>query len=213
MILKSLNESYGQIKEILSYRRYLLTAVVIGVLFFIVYAIATQMMSITERNNPFNFILASNWPNLIFKEIAFPNYEPIMRVDWGPIIMFLSVPNLVLALVITILASLNLTISIFSITAPSAKICKINPVQGILSSLPAFLTGFACCSPIFLVSLGIFTASTSVFLIQIFPFFVPLSLIGLFLSLYYSTWRLSTKIEEANQSDSVKLDKQQTISL
>ena len=201
MVLNNVEIAYNQLKDILRYKKYLSIAIMIGIGFFFLYAIATQMLYITSNNSAFTFLLLPNWPELIFRERGFPNYESIILILLGPLRFEIPIPNLLFAILISVLASLNLTVSIFSMTAPTA--CRINPVQGLASSLPAFLTGFACCSPVFLMGLGIFSASTTLLFIEILPYFVPLSIIGLILSLFYSTWKLSSKIQKSD----IKIDK------
>ncbi|MHA2365378.1 MAG: hypothetical protein ACXAC7_15575 [Candidatus Hodarchaeales archaeon] len=189
--MNSITIAYIQIKHVLYLKKYQLLAILIGFSFFIFYLYTTQLISFTTINFPFAITIVSEWQDKIFRVRAFPNYEPIILFTWGPIFLLIPIPNLFLAVIISVLASLNLTLSVFSITAPTA--CRINPANGILSALPAFLTGFACCSPVFLIGLGIFSASITLFFIEILPFFIPFSLIGLMLSLFWSSWRLGKK--------------------
>ena len=189
----SIKIAYNQLNEIFSYRKYLIIAFIITIISFIFYALATQMLTFTSGDRPFTFSLASNWPDLIFKEIVFPNYEPIILLAWGPVFFLIPILTLFIAIIISVLLGLNLTVTIFSLTSPKAR--RINPIQGVLSSLPAFLTGFTSCSPAFLMSLESFSSSLTILFIQVFPFLIPVSLIGLILSLFWSTSKLNSIIQ------------------
>ena len=80
MILNNAEIAYNQLKDILRYKKYFSIALIIGIGFFFLYAIATQMLYITSNNSPFTFLLLPNWPELIFRERGFPNYESIMLI-------------------------------------------------------------------------------------------------------------------------------------
>ncbi|MHA1909546.1 MAG: hypothetical protein ACW98Y_19765, partial [Candidatus Thorarchaeota archaeon] len=84
-------------------------------------------------------------------------------------------------------------------------LCRIDPSRSILSAVPALLTGFACCGPTLLLSLGIASASITIAFVTILPLFLPVALIGLVVSLLWSGWKLNPHKLEDNQSEDNKV--------
>lgn len=106
----------------------------------------------------------------LWRERAPWNWEPV--AVFQPVegfALFLSMPNLLLAAGLGTLLALNVTASIHLYT--EARHCGLaKSASGILASAPAFLTGFACCAPTFLLALG--TVSAGLFLALV-PFLLP----------------------------------------
>lgn len=154
-------------------------------IFLIFYSFATQIIYINPVNSEFSIYILDDWHNKLFLVRAFPNFEPIGYITFGQFFITLPIPTLMLGIFISTLVSINMSVSVYSWT--NSK-CRINPATGFASSLPAFLTGFACCSPIFIISLG--SSALSTVFIEIFPLLIPVTLLMLILSLFWSLMKL-----------------------
>lgn len=160
--------------------------VVFIAVYYLFYSLITQTTFITSSTD-FSIRILDDWYNKIFSVRAFPNYEPIGAINLGPLFITLPVPTMLIGLAISSLMSINMSISVYSWTNPK---CRINPVSGILSSLPAFFSGLACCAPVFLITLGS-SAFTTLF-IDVFPFLIPIAFLFLILSIAWSLNRLDS---------------------
>lgn len=81
------------------------------------------------------------------------SFTPVARVRLG-LLTYLFSFNTVLGLVLSALVGLNLALTYLAWTQPEA--CGIGrSSSGVLASLPAVLSGTACCGPVVLISLGV----------------------------------------------------------
>lgn len=113
---------------------------------------------------PFVFV---GWENL-WRTRAPYNYEPVAVLQPGEgFALLLALPNLLLAAGLGVLLALTLTTAVHLYT--QARHCGLGKsASGILASAPAFLTGFACCSPTALAFLlGAVSAVAFVGLLQV----------------------------------------------
>lgn len=106
------------------------------------------------------------------------SFTPVARVQLGPVTYLLSF-NSVLGSVLAVLVGLNLGLTYLAWTRPKA--CGIGQSStGVLASLPAVLSGSACCGPVVLIVLGIQASGA---LLTTFQFLLPLSVVLLLGSL------------------------------
>ncbi|MDW7661581.1 MAG: hypothetical protein SCL54_09215 [Bacillota bacterium] len=92
-----------------------------------------------------------NMGDLLLKTRAPFLWEPTLRVYTGfGMTIDLSVINVLIMIFLIIIAFLNIALLVTSIKMP--KVCSIGSKTGRLASmLPAFLSGFACCAPTFVI--------------------------------------------------------------
>ncbi|MGP4050434.1 hypothetical protein [Streptomyces sp. 2A115] len=108
-------------------------------------------------------------------------FEPVLA--WHPtehLAVFLSPVNLLLGSVVAALVGCNIAVAAFA--ARQAASCRQpgrrTGYARLLGVLPAFLLGFACCVPTFLLVLGTGTAAALLpMLIPLRPVFYPLTLV------------------------------------
>lgn len=80
-------------------------------------------------------------------------FTPIAKIDAGPVTYLFSF-NTVLGLGLAVLVGLNLALSYLAWRQPQA--CGIGERStGLLASVPALLSGTACCGPVVLIVVGI----------------------------------------------------------
>jgi hypothetical protein len=101
-------------------------------------------------------------------------FRPVARVSLGPLTYLFSL-NTVLGAGIAALVGLNLALSYLAYTSPRA--CGVGSQSaGLLASVPALLSGSACCGPVVLVVLGIQASSV---LLTAFQLLLPVAVLAL----------------------------------
>jgi hypothetical protein len=97
-------------------------------------------------------------------------FTPVARVAAGPV-TYLASFNTVIGLLLAGLVGLNLALTYLAWRQPTA--CGIGSRStGLLASVPALLSGTACCSPVVLIVLGI---QASGVLLTAFQFLLPVA--------------------------------------
>ena len=105
-------------------------------------------------------------------------FRPVARVSLGPVTYLFSL-NTPIGGAIAALVGLNLALSYLAYTSPAA--CGIGSQSaGLFASVPALLSGSACCGPVVLVVLGV---QASGVLLSAFQFLLPVAVLALFGSL------------------------------
>lgn len=98
------------------------------------------------------------------------SFTPVARLTLGPLTYLFSF-NTVLGLVISVLVGANLALTYLAWTQPKA--CGLGQSStGVLASLPAVLSGTACCGPVVLIVLGIQLSGA---LLTAFQFLLPVA--------------------------------------
>jgi hypothetical protein len=106
------------------------------------------------------------------------SFTPVARVSAGPVTYLFSL-NTVIGLGIAGLVGLNLGLTYLAWRQPAA--CGIgSSSSGLLASIPAILSGTACCGPIVLIILGI---QASGIIVTTFQFLLPVAVVLLLASL------------------------------
>jgi len=97
-------------------------------------------------------------------------FEPIARLEAGPIVYLFAPGNAALGLVLGALVGVTLAVSVVAWRGPSA--CRLGPGAGATAGLPGLVSGVACCGPQILVVVGI---QASAGLVAAMQWLVPLS--------------------------------------
>jgi hypothetical protein len=106
------------------------------------------------------------------------SFTPVARVSVGPVTYLFSL-NTVLGIGIAGLVGLNLGLTYLTWRQPAA--CGIgSSSSGFLASIPAVLSGTACCGPVVLIVLGI---QASGIIVTAFQFLLPIAVVLLLGSL------------------------------
>lgn len=113
------------------------------------------------------------------------SFEGIAVVDLGVARYLLSPLNVIIAGGIGALVGLNMALSYLASVRPSS--CGIGASSGLLASIPALLSGSACCAPVLLIVLGV-TASGA--LVTAITWLLPVSVILLVVTLVYMSGRI-----------------------
>ncbi len=157
-----------------------------GFLYALYYLYSIGNIAIAEIPEPLSFRVVDDWQEKIFKPIVPFLWEAIaVFYIYRGLIFLISVPNLIIAFLLSLLVFLNMTVAVYSYSL--SKVCRIRPgFKGLLGSLPGLFAGVACCVPTFLIALGPVLASFTVFFIKLRSFLIPASLILMTAGLIWS---------------------------
>lgn len=178
--------------SIISQKRYLITAVVVFVLYVLIYLAATQFLVFAKRiaaeEGFFVIKIAENWQELIFNQRAPFLFEPIGILYVGGVKFFIAPLNFLIAALLGLLVALNISVSYYSF-----RTLALRGAQGVVSlvgTVPAIISGAACCVPLLILVIGLQLTAT---LVAVFSFFVPLSFILLIAALWWALHRIEKK--------------------
>lgn len=136
--------------------------------------------------------VASDWAPKMWKPTAPFVWEPIVAVYLTrSVALFISVPNLLLALLHGTLVALNIAVAIARARLMVSVKTGRSVVRGFIASLPALLTGFTCCVPTLVLAFGSLAAIFTVAAITIAPYFLPVAVLALGANLIWSLRQFS----------------------
>jgi len=118
----------------------------------------------------FDLVVVDDPARRFFRPALGPlSFEPVARVTIGPVTYLFSFDT-VLGAALSALVGLNLAVTYVAWRQPAA--CGIaRSSTGLLASLPAIVSGTACCGPVVLIALGIQLSGT---LLTAFQFLLPI---------------------------------------
>lgn len=163
-------------------------AFIAGFLYFVFYLYAVRQLVIggvvSPGDNP-AFVVAPNWSSKLLDPIAGYTFEPVAALYlFDGFALFLAPLNLLIGAVLGGLIALNVASAAYALT--TVRSCRRLSWTGLLGSLPALLTGFACCVPTVGLVLG---ANLALALISLQSFLLPLGVAGLAAGLFWNLYR------------------------
>jgi hypothetical protein len=142
--------------------------------------------------------VVSDWPAKIWKPIAPFVWEPVAALyPVRSVALFVSVPNLLLAVVLGTLVGLNMAVAIARARLLAAAQTRGGFLSGFLASVPALLTGVSCCVPTIVLALGSLAAGFTVAAIAIAPYFLPVAAFALLANLIWGLRQFSCALPAA----------------
>lgn len=105
-----------------------------------------------------------------FASVGFFRFDAVAVIGAGGLTYLFSPLNLLLALVLAVLVGANLALTYLGVVQPRA--CGLEASTGVLSGVPALLSGAACCGPTILLVVGVQASAT---MIAGFRLLVPLA--------------------------------------
>ncbi len=154
-----------------------------GIIYFLIYLWSIGNLTIIQMPEVFMFKVIENWPDLIFKQVAPYLWEPIAKFYiYGGLVFFLSAPNLILDIFLSILVYLNISLAFYSYC-----IYPLRPgVMGLISLVPSLFTGVVCCVPTIFLTLGAASTSFTALFISVRQYLVPISIIIMLVNVYWT---------------------------
>ena len=186
------------LRDALRKPRYRRISLSLGFLYFLLYLYALGQL-VLGRNAVFSegspaFIFDSGWATKLFKPIAGYTFEPVAALHPFEGLTLLIAPlNLLIGAVLGGLIALNVASAVYSLAV--VRTCRRLSWTGLLGSLPALLTGFACCVPTVALVLG---ANLALALISLQTFLLPVSVAALAASLFWNLHRTRRELLRAS---------------
>lgn len=173
--------------SILAQRRFLMVALVSLAAYVVLYFAAMQYLVIAPGGTePFLAVeLQPDWRNLAFRQRGPFLFEPIGVLQVGPLAIFVSVPNLAIALALGVLVGLNVAASYYGFHALGMR--GLRGIHALAGTIPALISGAACCVPTLVLVIGLQVTAT---LAAVWSWLVPASALLLLLSLWWSLHRM-----------------------
>lgn len=143
----------------------------LGSVYLLIYLATIGNLSVGSGSGPLTVRLVEDF-SLAFETTGFFRYEAIAVISLGGLTYLFSPLNLLLASVLSALVGANAALSYLGLVQPRA--CGLEASSGAFASVPALLSGAACCGPTILLVIG-FQASASI--VAGFQLLVPLALV------------------------------------
>jgi hypothetical protein len=183
--------------------------VCLGLAFVVVYLYSVGNIVIAPRaalafGRPIDAVaIVSDWETKMWKPIAPFVWEPIVALyPIRSVALFISVPNVLLALLLGTLVALNMAVARAKLVAAGKNSGGF--ASGFLASLPALLTGFACCVPTVILAFGSLAAAFTVAAVAIAPYFLPLAAFALVGNLIWDLRQYSCALPPTGSKVAVK---------
>lgn len=118
------------------------------------------------------FVVSGAFEKFFQPELGPFSFTPVVRVSAGPVTYLFSL-NTVLGIAIAGLVGLILGLTYLAWRQPAA--CGVgSSSSGVIASIPAVLSGTACCGPVVLIALGI---QASGIVVTAFQFLLPIAVV------------------------------------
>ena len=170
------------LKQLLSERRYVTVGLISFLFYFFLYLFVTQFIVFgADQGTEWSLTILDNWRELIFRQRSPMLFESIGVISLPYVTLFLSVVNLIIALVLSELVAWNIMLSYFIFRRVGWKGWR--GLTSLAGTIPALLGGAACCVPTLILVLGLQVTAT---LTTVWPWFVPLSFLLLIGSLWWA---------------------------
>lgn len=188
-IVVAIRTTPGRVRAALAVRRHRRTGLIAASLTLLVYLFSIGDLAVSASGRFTGAPVFRTAPEQLLQVRAPHLFEPVLA--WHPtshLAIFLSPVNRLLGAVVAALVGCNIAVAAHA--AGQAASCRRTRYARLLGALPAFLLGFACCVPTFLLVLGASTAAALLpVLIPLRPVFYPLTLLMLTGALVWGTSR------------------------
>ena len=142
--------------------------------------------------------VVTDWAAKMWKPISPFVWEPIVALyPIRSVALFISVPNVLMALLLGSLVAVNTAVAIARARLVAAVQRRGGVLRGFLASFPALLTGVSCCVPTIVLALGSLAATFTVAAITITPFFLPAAALALAGNLLWGLRKFSCALPPA----------------
>lgn len=161
----------------LAVRRHRRAGLVAALVTLVLYLLAIGDLAVSLSGTWTNAPLIQTAPAAMWQTRAPYLFEPVLVMHPAPqLAVFISPVNIALGAVLAALVGCNIAVAAHS--ARTAASCRRPGYSKVLAVLPAFLLGFACCVPTFLLVLGSGAAATLLpLMLPLRPIFYPLALL------------------------------------
>ncbi|MEX2494778.1 MAG: hypothetical protein WD448_01750 [Woeseia sp.] len=176
--------------SILRERRFLVTAILSLLVYLVLYLAAMQYLTVAQGGTgPFiSLQIVPDWQALVFRQRAPFLFEPVAALRFGPLLLFVSIPNLALGFVLGLLVGANFAVSYYGFRTLGMRGAR--GVHALIGTIPALISGAACCVPTLILVIGLQLTAT---LAAVWSMLVPISAALLVISLWWSLHRMAAE--------------------
>jgi hypothetical protein len=173
--------------SILATRRFSVAALVSLAAYVVLYLAAMKylVMAPGETQSLLAVEVMPDWRNLVFRQRGPFLFEPIGVVHLAPLVIFLSIPNLLIAIVLGLLVGANVAASYYGFHELGMR--GLRGIHALIGTIPALISGAACCIPTLILVIGLQLTAT---LATVWSWLVPISAVLLVISLWWSLHRM-----------------------
>ena len=173
--------------RILAQRRFLVAALISLALYVLLYLGAMQYLVFTPGTTdaPLGLELSADWRELAFRRRGPFLFEPVGVLHLAPFAIFLSIPNLAIALALGLLVAANVAASYYGFHALGMR--GTRGLHALIGTIPALISGAACCVPTLILVIGLQLTAT---VTAVWSWLVPVSALLLAVSLWWSLHRM-----------------------
>jgi hypothetical protein len=172
---------------ILLKRRFLIAALISLLAYVVLYLAAMQYLLIApgESQSLLALEVLPDWRNLAFRARAPFLFEPVGVLHLAPVVVYLSIPNIAIALGLGVLVGANVAASYYGFHELGMH--GLRGVHALIGTLPALIGGAACCVPTLILVVGLQLTAT---VATAWSWLVPASAVLLIVSLWWSLHRM-----------------------
>lgn len=149
--------------------------------YIVLYLAATEHLIVVDGAMAPSLQILPDWRELVFRRRAPFLFEPIGAVYVGPLALYLSVPNLVIAFVLGLLVAANVAVSYYGFRTLGMR--GLQGLRALIGMIPALVSGAACCVPTLILVVGLQLTAT---LATVWSLLLPISAVLLLASLWWS---------------------------
>lgn len=155
--------------------------------YLLTYLWAVRDLSFRPDTAP-EFFVVSDPLGVILTRTGPASFEAVALLDIGLFRLLVSPLNIAVGTVLATLVGMSIALTYLAVVQPKA--CGIGAGSGVFASLPALLSGTACCGPIVLIAFGI---QASGFLLTLFAWLLPIGVVLLLGSVVYVAGKIDVQ--------------------
>jgi hypothetical protein len=172
---------------VLAERRFFITALVSLAAYVVLYLAAMQYLIVApgDTESLFGLNILPHWQDLVFRQRGPFLFEPVGVLHLASVVVFLSIPNIVIAIVLGLLVATNIAVSYYGFRALGMR--GPRGIHALIGTIPALVSGAACCVPTLILVIGLQLTAT---VAAVWSWLVPISALLLLGSLWLSLHRM-----------------------
>ncbi|MGQ0752112.1 MAG: hypothetical protein ACT4PS_16390 [Betaproteobacteria bacterium] len=172
---------------ILMTRRFFFAALMSVAVYVVLYLAAMQYLIVAPgaADGFIELEILPDWRSLALRSRGPFLFEPIGVLHLAPLAIFISLPNLAIALALGVLVGANVAASYYGFRALGMR--GTRGIHALIGTIPALVSGAACCVPTLILVIGLQLTAT---LTSVWSWLVPFSAVLLLVSLWWSLRRM-----------------------
>jgi hypothetical protein len=180
---------FAKFRMILKDRKALHISYFVVFLYFNLFLYSINNIVFLKHGKFMDVTLLNDWTSKILKSVAPFVWEPVAAIYlFRNFTIYLSLPNLIIAIILSFLVFLNIAVAVYAYRMPKLSVFlkNSNTPLAVTSVNPSFLAGLACCVPTFIAVFWPIWGGFTLVFIRIRSFFIPISIALMVVGLIWS---------------------------